>query len=274
MNKPGLQAADLSGKRKHPSDYGFSTGEILLFNKPISWTSFDVVNKIRYLLGVKKVGHAGTLDPLAEGLLILATGKATKAIEHFSGQNKVYEGSLKLGATTPSYDGETEITQHWNLEEISAKVNAEDIQQQMLNLSGQITQLPPAFSAVKVKGVPMYKLARKGKQVEKRPREVSVYEFKLLKFEDDQVDFRVHCSKGTYIRSLVHDLGQALGCGAWMNRLVRTQIGDFLLEDAWNLQEFVDCFADYKQKNQEAEAKLKEAEKSNNKNKGDAGTSK
>ena len=227
--------------------YDFRAGAVLLINKPLTWTSFDVVNKVRYALkrhlNVKKikVGHAGTLDPLATGLLILCTGKATKSINDYQAQVKRYEGTLRLGATTPSYDAETEVDQTYALENLN-EVRLQAVCKQFL---GEIEQIPPMFSAIKVDGQPLYKAARKGKTVEVKSRTVTIEQFELARIELPEVDFAVTCSKGTYIRSLAHDFGRALDNGAYLTRLVRTGIGDFKLSDAWELEELVACINKY-----------------------------
>lgn len=221
--------------------YNFLEGSILLVNKPLEWTSFDVVNKLRYrikhLLEVKKikVGHAGTLDPMATGLLIICTGKFTKKLTEFQGLPKVYTGTFKLGATTPSYDAETEIDASFPTDHISLEL-IEQVKEQFL---GDIEQIPPMFSAIKVDGQPLYKRARLGHSVEIKPRPVHIYDFNFTRFELPEIDFEIKCSKGTYIRSIAHDFGKALRSGAYLNQLTRTKVGDFDLKDAWDLEELV-----------------------------------
>lgn len=215
----------------------FQAGEVLLFDKPYGWSSFDVVRKVRNLIRIKKVGHAGTLDPLATGLLILCTGRATKTIESIQGQEKGYEALIRFGATTASYDAEqpeenVQDTSHLTQAQIEAALQA---------FVGEIEQVPPAYSAVKVDGKRAYKAAREGKPIELRRRSVQVYEFVLLEQVEQEPScwrVRIRCSKGTYIRSLAHDLGQALGVGAYLRGLTRTRIGDYQLEDAWSVSEF------------------------------------
>lgn len=226
--------------------FDFQTGETLLVNKPSTWTSFDVVNKLRYTisraLGVKriKVGHAGTLDPLATGLLIICTGKKTKTINELQGLDKEYTGTICLGGTTPSYDAETEIDQTFPLDHLtSTAITA--IPAQFL---GEQQQIPPMYSALKVNGVPLYKKARKGKTVEVKARTVHIHEFELNRIELPHVDFRISCSKGTYIRSIAYDFGKALNNGAYLSALCRTRIGDFYLKDAWELTELVKVIED------------------------------
>ena len=221
---------------ENPAACDFAAGQMLLIDKPKTWTSFDVVNKIRYAIKIKKVGHAGTLDPLATGLLILCTGKFTKKLNELQGLDKEYLVTFKLGATTASYDAEhpeenlTDAT-HITRDQILAAMEA---------LTGDIEQLPPVFSAVKIDGKRAYESARKGKAVEVRPRQVTIHAFdQLEEVEPGIYAARVHCSKGTYIRSLVHDLGQALGAGAYIRELRRTAIGGHRIESAWPLEDFL-----------------------------------
>lgn len=221
--------------------YDFLTGATLLVNKPLEWTSFDVVNKIRFALrnklGVKKikVGHAGTLDPLATGLLIICTGKFTKKLDSYQGLGKTYTGTITLGATTPSFDAETEIDQTYPTEHID-KLLLNKTREQFI---GDLQQLPPMYSAIKVDGQPLYKKARKGIMVEVKPRPVSIYEFELTRIAMPEVDFTVSCSKGTYIRSLAYDFGKLAGSGGYLTKLCRTQIGTHLLSDAWELTDLI-----------------------------------
>ena len=221
--------------------FNFMEGEVLLIDKPYEWTSFDVVNKIRYTLKRKldikkiKVGHAGTLDPLATGLLIICTGKFTKKIESYQNQDKEYTGTLYLGATTPSFDRETKINKEFETNQI----NEEMMMQATRGFIGKTSQTPPIFSALKVDGEALYKKARKGIKVEIKSREVQVNSFELLKIRMPYVYFKISCSKGTYIRSLVDDFGRALNSGAYLYDLKRTSIGDYRLEDAWSLEEFI-----------------------------------
>jgi len=201
-----------------------------------------VVNKIRYRLrhitGVKriKVGHAGTLDPMATGLLIICTGKFTKKLTDFQGLDKTYTGTLHLGKTTPSYDAETEPDYHYPIDHITNELLEENTAQ----FTGDIEQIPPMYSAIKVDGQRLYKAARKGKMIERKPRNVHIHNFELTRIELPDVDFNVTCSKGTYIRSLAHDLGKAVDSGAYLTALCRTRIGDFRLEDAWVLEELIE----------------------------------
>lgn len=207
-------------------------GRVLLVDKPLSWTSFDVVNKIRKKLGIKKVGHAGTLDPLATGLLIICTGKKTREIEQYMGLDKTYTGSMILGAESPSGDLETEPVPVAD----PSKLQEDQIREAARAFTGEITQVPPAHSAVKVGGIPAYRLARKGKAVELKPRTVYIREFEITAINLPEVSFSVTCSKGTYIRSLVRDFGTHLKVGAYLSALRRTRIGDFRIEDARTIE--------------------------------------
>lgn len=211
---------------KPPSVY--ETGQVLLIDKPLRWTSFDVVRKIRNLVRIKKVGHAGTLDPLATGLLIVCTGKFTKRINEYMAREKEYTGTFTLGAITPTYDLESEPTDFKSLEGI----DRDAIIHQTASFTGDILQIPPAHSAIKVDGKRVYELARQGKEVKLDPRPVTIKEFEITRIELPEVDFRVVCTTGTYIRSLAHDFGAALGCGAYLSKLCRTRIGEFRLEEA------------------------------------------
>ncbi|MFP4091934.1 MAG: tRNA pseudouridine(55) synthase TruB [Cyclobacteriaceae bacterium] len=216
-------------------NYDFQQGELLLIDKPLGWTSFDVVNKLRYQIKIKKIGHAGTLDPLATGLLILCTGKMTKQIENFQAQEKEYEGTLVLGKTTPSIDLETDF----DSETPTDHLGAEALEEVRKKFVGKIQQIPPMYSAIKVGGQPVYKKARKGKEVVLQPREVEIRAFDIDASRLPEVDFRIVCSKGTYIRSLVRDMGNELEVGAYLSRLRRTRIGDFHVKDAYQIDEFV-----------------------------------
>jgi len=216
-------------------DYDFQKGEVILIDKPLEWTSFDVVNKLRYQIKIKKIGHAGTLDPLASGLLILCTGKMTKQIEQFQAQEKEYEGTFVLGKTTPSIDLETEFDSETSIENVTEEA-IEAVRQQFI---GEIKQVPPMYSAVKVGGERLYKKARKGKEVAIKEREVTIATFELSRIALPEIDFRIVCSKGTYIRSIVRDFGKALQVGAFLSRLRRTRNGNFHVEDAYQIQDFV-----------------------------------
>jgi len=214
----------------------FEQGQILLIDKPVEWTSFDVVRKIRNLIKIKKVGHAGTLDPLATGLLIVCTGRFTKKINEYMAQEKEYTGTLTLGATTPTYDLESEPRNFKDLTVISEELIANATKQ----FIGEIMQVPPAHSAIKIGGKRVYELARQGKEVVIEPRKITIMQFEIEKIEMPVVHFRVICSTGTYIRSLAHDFGTALGCGAYLSGLCRTRIGAYKLEDAKSIQEWED----------------------------------
>ncbi len=215
----------------------FIQGELLLINKPYRWTSFDIVGKVRNAFKPLKlkVGHAGTLDPLATGLLIVCTGKLTKQIDTFQAQEKEYTGTITLGATTPSYDMETEPDQQFDISHITA----EQLQEATKQFVGDIQQLPPPHSAIKINGERLYEKARRGEEVELRFRNVTISEFELTRIGLPEVDFKVVCSKGTYIRSLAHDFGKAVGSGAYLSRLRRTRSGDFKVDDAWEVMELV-----------------------------------
>jgi len=218
----------------------FLNGEIILIDKPVDWTSFQVVNKIRWLIrstfGIKKikVGHAGTLDPLASGLLILCTGKMTKSIEQFMGQEKEYTGTFTLGATTPSYDLETEIDNTFPTDHITEELLHNTLDQ----FVGTIDQYPPVFSALKKDGKRLYEFAREGIKVEIPTRKVNIRNFELTQKAIPKVDFKVICSKGTYIRSLANDYGKALNSGAHLSALRRTRIGEFNIEQAVSIEDF------------------------------------
>lgn len=220
----------------------FLNGLVLLIDKPLQWTSFDVVNKLRYALRKSfqikkiKVGHAGTLDPLATGLLIICVGKKTKQINEYMGLPKTYTGTISLGATTPSYDLETEVDQRYPTEHITEDFLQETTQE----FEGDILQQPPNFSAIKKGGVKAYEAARKGEDLKLAPRPVHIEYFKLMDIRPDAVDFEVRCSKGTYIRSLAHDFGKALKSGAHLSALRRTAIGDYEVEDALSIEAFLD----------------------------------
>ena len=206
----------------------------MLVNKPIEWTSFDAVRKIRNLVRIKKVGHAGTLDPLATGLLIICTGKFTKKINEYMAQEKEYTGTFTLGATTPTYDLESEPG---NFKDINS-ITQDDIFNATKQFIGEIMQIPPAHSAIKIDGKRVYELARQGKEVKIDPRKITIKEFEITKIEMPVVSFKVVCTTGTYIRSLAHDFGATLGCGAYLSSLCRTRIGEYKLEDAKTMREW------------------------------------
>lgn len=207
---------------------------MLLFDKPLQWTSFDLVRKVRNITRIAKVGHAGTLDPLATGLLIVCTGKFTKKINEYMGMEKEYTGTFTIGATTPTYDLESEPE---NLKEIS-QLTEEKIKSATAAFTGEIMQVPPIHSAIKKDGKPVYLAARKGVDVKLEPRPVTIYSFSIEKIEGAILYFRVVCSTGTYIRSLANDFGAALGVGAYMSSLRRTRIGIFRVEDAKQIDDF------------------------------------
>lgn len=227
-------------------DYDFRTGEVLLIHKPYTWTSFQVVNKMKYLIKhhsslmldgkrvESKIGHAGTLDPLATGLLIVCTGKQTKNIEQYQAQEKEYTGTFYLGATTPCYDKEKEIDAYFPTKHITEDLIYTTTKQ----FIGKIQQTPPIFSAIKIGGKRAYDIAREGKTAEIKPKEITITEFEITRISLPEVDFRVVCSKGTYIRSLAYDYGLALNSGAHLTALCRTRIGSYKLEDALTLEEF------------------------------------
>ncbi len=219
----------------------YQAGQVLLIDKPLHWTSFQAVNKLRWEIrqafNIKKikVGHAGTLDPLATGLLVICTGKMTKQIDTFQGQIKEYTGTIVLGATTPSYDLETEINQTFDTSHITEDLIHETTKQ----FTGEINQYPPIFSAIKKEGKRLYEFARAGESVEIKSRKITIESFEITQINDRFLDFKVVCSKGTYIRSLAHDFGKALHSGAHLSALRRTKIGDFNVNNAVSIEEFI-----------------------------------
>ena len=219
----------------------YKNGQVLLIDKPLNWTSFQVVNKLRWEIRQRfnikkiKVGHAGTLDPLATGLLIICTGKQTKEIHVYQGQEKEYTGTFTVGATTPSYDLETEVDKTYPTDHITEELLYETTKQ----FVGDIQQRPPIFSAIKKDGKRLYELARKGETTEINARTVSITEFEITKIDLPEVEFRVVCSKGTYIRSLAYDFGLALNSGAHLSALRRTKIGDFAVENGVSVEQFI-----------------------------------
>ncbi len=213
----------------------FNEGQVILIDKPLEWTSFDVVKKIRNTIKVKKVGHAGTLDPLATGLLIICSGKFTKKIETYQGQPKEYTGIIELGKTTPSCDLETEFDAQYPIDHI----DEQSLQKAVDQLTGEISQVPPVFSAIKVKGERVYNKARRNEDIKLEPRQVTVHEFELTKIEMPEIHFRIVCSKGTYIRSIARDYGKLLNSGGYLKSLRRTKIGDFTVDDASTVEDFV-----------------------------------
>lgn len=226
-------------------EYDFQRGEVLLFDKELDWTSFDLVRKLRNFLcrqtGIKKlkVGHAGTLDPKATGLMIVCTGKETKNIDLIQAKEKEYVATIKLGATTPSFDLETAEdatfpTDHLTMEFVSEKLK---------DFIGELDQVPPIFSAVKVEGKRAYEHARKGNEIILQPKKITISELEIINFSEEKIVLRIVCSKGTYIRSLARDLGIALNSGAYLVGLCRTRIGNLKLEEAWDLQKFLKKFS-------------------------------
>ncbi len=219
----------------------FKSGQVLLINKPLTWTSFQVVNKLRwnirqkFELGKIKVGHAGTLDPLATGLLIICTGNFTKKIDEYQAQIKEYTGEITLGATTPSYDLETEVDETFPIDHITSDLIHQTVQQ----FVGEIEQIPPMFSAIKMAGVRLYDLARQGKTREIQSRKITIETFEITDISLPKVQFRIVCSKGTYIRSLAYDFGKALNSGGHLSALRRTKIGDFNIKDAVEIEDFI-----------------------------------
>lgn len=232
----------------------YRAGEVILINKPLKWTSFQVVNKMKYLIKhhpslilddkkvEPKIGHAGTLDPLATGLLIVCTGKQTKNIEQYQAQEKEYTGTFYIGATTPCYDLEKEIDAYYPTGHITEKLIYDTTRQ----FIGKIQQTPPLFSAIKIGGKRAYDIARDGKTAEIKPREITIIEFEITRIAMPEVDFRVICSKGTYIRSLAYDFGLALNCGAHLIALCRTRIGSYKLDGAMTIEEFEKQFIENK----------------------------
>ena len=221
-----------------PKEYDFIKGETLFINKPYSWTSFNVVSSIRYFLkhhyNIKriKVGHAGTLDPLATGLLIICTGKSTKKIEEYQGLEKEYTGTFIIGVTTPSYDSETEPDNTFPVNHITAEL----LYKTAKSFLGEQEQYPPKFSAIKIDGKRAYEYARENEEVKIKARTINISEFKITQIELPQIKFKIICSKGTYIRAIARDFGRALNSGAYMSSLVRTRIGNYKLEDAFELE--------------------------------------
>lgn len=212
----------------------FEEGTVLLIDKPLDWTSFDVVRKIRNLIKIKKVGHAGTLDPLATGLLIVCTGKFTRKINEYMSQEKEYTGSITLGAITPTYDLESEPQNFKPVDTITEKL----LQETTKKFTGEVLQTPPVHSAIKQKGRPVYLMARKGVNVILEPRKITISNFEITAVNMPVVSFKVVCTTGTYIRSLANDFGAELGCGGYLSKLRRTRIGNFKVEEAISIDEF------------------------------------
>lgn len=222
------------------SETDFEEGQVLLFHKPLRWSSFDVVKKVRNIIknacNLKKikVGHAGTLDPLADGLLIICTGKFTKRIEEIQSQKKIYTGQLSLGGTTPSYDRETEVNKTFE----TSHINDDLLNETCKKFEGKIMQKPPIFSALKREGKRLYQHAREGTNIEVKAREVEIEKFEITDINIPVIEFKVSCGKGTYIRSLAHDFGNKLKCGAYLTSLTREQIGNFKLDSAYTINHF------------------------------------
>ena len=228
----------ITKQTKDLQNLDYLSGQVILIDKPVNWTSFDVVAKLRRLINVKKVGHAGTLDPLATGLLIVCTGKKTKEIANYQEQRKKYIGIITLGKSSPSMDLATNITE----KSVPENLTEEKIFEVRNKFLGKIEQVPPMFSAIKHKGKALYKLARKGKEVEREPRQVEIYCFDITKIELPDIHFEIACSKGTYIRVIANDFGNELGCGGILSLLRRTEIGDYKVDDANSMNEFSSMF--------------------------------
>ena len=225
-------------------EYNFSEGEVLLFDKPYEWTSFDLVNNVRYFIRNKldypklKIGHAGTLDPLATGLLILCTGKYTKKIDDYQAQEKEYTGTFTIGATTLSFDMEKEVDKTYDYSHVTEEL----INVAAKKFTGTFQQTPPIFSAVKIKGKRAYDYARNNEEVVIKSKEITISEFEITKINLPEVNFRIVCTKGTYIRALARDFGETLNCGSYLSALCRTRIGEFKLEDAFEVEAFKKMF--------------------------------
>ncbi|HEX9252436.1 MAG TPA: tRNA pseudouridine(55) synthase TruB [Ignavibacteriaceae bacterium] len=230
----------ITKQTKDPRTLDFLAGQVILIDKPVNWTSFNVVSRVRRLTKVKKVGHAGTLDPLATGLLIVCTGKKTKEISEYQAQRKKYTGIITLGKSSPSMDLATEITESV----LPADLNEEKILSARNKFLGNIEQVPPMFSALKHKGKTLYKLARAGKEVDRASRQVEIYSFDITRIDLPDIHFEISCSKGTYIRVIADDFGKELGCGGVLSLLRRTEIGDYKVDDAFDLDEFTAEFSE------------------------------
>lgn len=214
----------------------YAEGKLILIDKPLHWTSFDMVSKVRSLLKIRKIGHAGTLDPLATGLLIICSGKFTKKINEYMADEKEYTGDITLGAVTATYDLESQPEQFKD----PSFVTNEMIYAAVAPFIGDIEQLPPMYSALKIAGEPLYKLARRGEEIELKARKVTIGLFEITNIDLPVVSFRIVCSTGTYIRSLANDYGRLLGCGAYLSKLRRTRIGEFLVENAETIEQFAE----------------------------------
>ena len=221
---------------KEKTDYDFAAGEVILIDKPYHWTSFDVVKKVRNAVKIKKVGHAGTLDPLATGLLIVCTGKMTKSINEYQALYKEYTGEIRLGQTTPSFDLETEVDSEKNISHLTEEM----IQEAAASFVGEQMQVPPVFSAVKVDGKRAYESARKGKEVKLEPKPIQIFAFEVTSINLPTISFQIACTKGTYIRSIARDMGEKLNVGGHLTALRRTAIGTFKVEDSLDVNEAVE----------------------------------
>ncbi|TDI94367.1 MAG: tRNA pseudouridine(55) synthase TruB [Caldithrix sp.] len=221
--------------RKSKLPFDFELGEILNINKPVGWTSFDVVKKIRGQLKIKKVGHAGTLDPFATGVLLVCTGRATKKVEELMNLKKEYIARIEFGKNTDSYD----LTGTVLSEKDASNVTLDRICQHIEKFKGDVEQIPPMYSAVKVNGERLYKVARRGEVVERKPRKVTIYQMDILDFNNPFLELRIVCSRGTYIRTIANDLGEMLGCGAYLTALTRAGIGDFKLDDSFEVTDLI-----------------------------------
>lgn len=228
----------ITNQTKNLKELDYLSGQVILIDKPVNWTSFDVVAKIRSLIKIKKVGHAGTLDPLATGLLIICTGKKTKEISDYQNLKKTYTGKITLGKISPSMDLATEISEKQLPENLTEK-KILSVRNKFL---GKIEQVPPMYSAIKKNGKALYKLARKGKEVEREPREVEIYSFDIAKIDLPDIHFEITCSKGTYVRVIANDFGEELGCGGVLSSLRRTGIGEYKVDDAYTIDEFSSMF--------------------------------
>lgn len=232
-------------RHKESKDFDFIRGEILVLNKPLDWTSFDLVNKVRIMLcrlmNIKKlkIGHAGTLDPKATGVMVLCSGKLTKQIDEIQADEKEYIALLKVGATTPSFDLETEEDEQF----ATAHITRKTLENVLPSFVGAIEQVPPAYSAIKVDGKRAYKLARKGKEVELKSKMLVVKEIEILRFDMPEIELRIVCSKGTYIRAMARDIGNALNSGAYLKGLIRTRIGEYSIDQSLDLTELADMLS-------------------------------
>ncbi|MCO6446773.1 MAG: tRNA pseudouridine(55) synthase TruB [Ignavibacterium album] len=228
----------ITRQTKDPQNLDYLSGQVILIDKPVNWTSFDVVSKIRKLIKVKKVGHAGTLDPLATGLLIVCTGKNTKVISDYQEKRKKYTGIITLGKSSPSMDLATDVTEKI----LPDSLTQDKIIEVRNKFLGKILQVPPMYSAVKHKGKALYKFARAGKEVEREPKQVEVFSFEILKIDLPDIHFEIVCSKGTYIRTIANDFGNELNCGGILSLLRRTEIGEYKVDDAYEMNEFSSMF--------------------------------